>query len=135
MITSLDFLYVVFFISIALHVLAMFNSIAFVLPLQFKESGVKNGLVTLRKQLLAKGIFAIVIDIVSIIALTSRYFINDPDISRYVIVTVIFLHAVGQFAKSVIDTKIYHSQYSPENTELHKIAAEIEARRHKKAKS
>lgn len=116
---SLIFLYIVFFISILLYVIAGFITAAFVIPLQYEQSKVKNGLRGLRKQMLLKGLFALTVILASIIALTLRFFPFDENILRYIIVTMIAIHAGGTLGKSIIDFKIYHTQYSDENKKLH----------------
>ena len=126
---SLTFLYIVFFISISLYVVAGVIITAFVIPLQVKEAGVHNGLRVLRKQMLLKGFLALVVAVASIVALTARFFIGDTDTLRYIITGVILLHAVGTLWKSWIDYKIYHQQYSPQSKEFHKKVEALENRR------
>lgn len=131
---STNFLYVTFFISICLHVAAGIIVAAFIIPLQFKEIRVKNGLVRLRKQMLTKGVLSLVVVVASVLALTSRYFIPDPNISRYIITTMILTHAIGTLAKSYIEYQIYHQQYSLESRQMHERIDKLEkadARKHK----
>lgn len=126
---SLVFLYIVFFISIIFYVTAGFITLALVLPLQFKEAGIRNGLRRLRKQMLAKGALAGIVITASIIGLTSRFFISDVDTFRYIITVMILIHALGTLGKSIIDLLIYHQQYSPESKELHKKIEVMEDKR------
>lgn len=116
---SLSFLYIAFFIAIVLHVAAGVIITAFVIPLQVKQVGVKNGLRSLREQMLMKGFLSLTVIVASILALTLRYIIPDPEILRYVIVTLILVHAIGMLGKAIIDLKIYHGQYSQESKDLH----------------
>jgi predicted permease len=107
---SIVFLYVGFFISIGFEVATALFALFLVLPLQRREARITDKLVLLRKQLLTKGILAIIIAIASTIALTIRFFI-DGIIYRYIIVTLILLHSVSGFAKTYLDYKIYHKEY------------------------
>ena len=116
---SLSFLYIVFFIAIILHVVAGVIITMFVIPLQLKEAEVKNGLRLLRKQMLLKGFLSLTVIVVSVLALTLRYIVPDPIVSRYLIVALILAHAIGMLAKAIIDHKIYHAQYSQESLDMH----------------
>lgn len=123
---SLDFLYGIYFITIIIHIVAGIITAHFVIPLQYKESKVKNGLLNLRKQMLIKGLLSFMIIVVTVIALTLRFFVKDPIILRYIITTMIFLHGVGTLGKSTLDLTIYHQQYTPEQKKLHEKIAKLE---------
>ena len=118
---SLIFLYVVFFLSIALYIAGGFITSAFVIPLQYEQSKVKNGLVVLRKYMLKKGVLSLVVIIFSILALTLRFLPLEEHMYRYIIVTIIFVHALGTCSKSVVDYRIYHQQYSEDSKKLHEL--------------
>lgn len=122
---SLLFLYIFYFISIFLYVLTVIVTTAFVIPLQVKQAFVRNGLAILRRQLLFKGVLSLIVALVSILALTSRYFI-DGELNRYVIVILILIHSTSTFGKSVIDLIVYHQQYSPENKLRHEKIEKME---------
>lgn len=113
-----------FWLAIILHVLAGIVTVAFVLPLQVKEVGVKNGLRKLRVQLLMKGFLALVVIIVSLFALVSRWVLHDGEVLRFAIVLFVLTHAFGVLGKSIIDYLIYHQQYSPQSKKIH---ADMEA--------
>lgn len=121
---SLNFLYIVFFLSILIHVLSAVITLSFVIPLQVKEARVKNGLALLRKQLLFKGVLALVIIVVAICVLSLRYFIEDVPTLRYITVSLVLVHSLGILGKVWIDYQIYHQQYTPESKEFH---AKVEA--------
>lgn len=90
-----------------------------VIPLQWKEAEVKNGLRTLRKQMLAKGLLTLTIVTAALIALTIRYFITDLDLARIIISGLVICFALSLLGKALIDYKIYHQSYTPENKKLH----------------
>jgi hypothetical protein len=117
--SSLTFLYIVFFIAILEYVIAEFITAAFVIPLQYEQSKVKNGLRILRKQMLIKGVLAFIVILASIMALTLRFFPFEEHVIRYIIVTMIAIHASGTLGKSYIDYRIYHQQYSEASKRLH----------------
>jgi hypothetical protein len=98
---------------------------AYIIPLQFKQAGVKNGLIKLRKQLRSYGILMDVVSLTSIVALTARFFISGT-VYRYIIVTVVFLNALSALWKSLIFKAIYHQNYSPESIKLHAKIAKLE---------
>lgn len=117
-IDSLTFLYIGYFVAIFLYIATFVLETSTVLPLQFRQAGVKNGLKKLRDQLLAKGMMTDLVAITSIIALTSRYFI-DGELNRIVIVIVILTNAFGTFYKSYLDNRIYNQEYTEDNILRH----------------
>lgn len=122
---SLTFLYVVYFISVAIHAFTLFFALAFVIPLQVREARVRNGLVKLRKLMLTGGIIIISLSMISILALTSRYYL-DGVIVRYVTVALILLHSLGFLSFTLIQRAIYKSQYSERQKDLHEKIAKLE---------
>lgn len=126
---SLDILFLLLAFSIFLHTMAGVIVLAFVIPLQVREAGVKNGLASLRRQMLAKGIISLLVVVVSIIVLTIRFLTDNVEFLRYAYGFLIFLHALGILAKAIIDFKVYHQQYTPENKELHAKVEALENRR------
>lgn len=123
---SLIILYIVFFISIILYIVAAILISAFVIPLQVEQAGVKNGLIWLRKTMLRKEFLSLVVIVASIVALTLRFFVKDPVILRYIITSVIFIHSAGTLGKAVYDRAIYKHQYSELNKEMHKRIEKME---------
>lgn len=93
--------------------------ISFVIPLQMKEAGVKNGLAFLRKQLLAKGFLAITTIITAVLALTIRNVITDLDLARFLVSGTVLVFSLSILGKAIIDYKVYHQQYTDENKDLH----------------
>lgn len=115
---SMTFLYVVYLASIGIHVIALLITLVFVLPLQIKEAKVKDGLLSLRKQLLFMGINIIFLSVVTIVVLSYRLFLTLPmDIMRYLVTSLVLLHALGFLMFSINAYKIYHNQYENEGKE------------------
>lgn len=131
---SLIFLYSIFFISIIVYAIAGLIQVALVIPLQYKESKVDNGLKVLREQMLMKGKISFGVIVLSIFALTVRFFILDTNILRYIITTMIFSHALCLFSLSYLDYRIYHQQYSDENKRIHTLIEQEEKRQHNQGK-
>lgn len=129
--TSLNFLYMVFFISIVLHILGLIGLVSIVTPLAIREVGVKNGLYKLRKQLLSLIVFLIFLGLASIVALTLRYFISNQDLQRYIITSMILLHSTAYAYITYIIIRIYTQQYTVESKKLHEKIARLEDRRKK----
>lgn len=116
---STNFLLIVYGVSILLHTISSILTASFVIPLQIKMANVKNGLSKLRKQMLLKGLFSFVVSTVSIVILSTRFFVFDVATLRYSLSTLILIHAIGLLLKSIIDSMIYHQQYTPENQAVH----------------
>lgn len=109
---SQTFLYVVYLLSIGIHVIALIISLVFVLPLQIKESKVKDGIATLRKQLLLMGINIIFLSVVTIIVLSYRLFVTLPqELMRYLVTSLVLLHSLGFLMFSINAYKIYNHQH------------------------
>lgn len=114
---SLIFLYVVYFVSIGIHTITLLISLIFVFPLQLKESKVKDGVSELRRLMLFMGMTNIFLSIITIFVLSYRlflemHFIEVPlDTMRYLMTVVIFSHSLGFLAFSIIQYRIYHTQY------------------------
>lgn len=113
-------------LSIVAIVMAGIITISFVIPLQLKEAGVKNGLSTLRKQMLAKGFLHILIVIVAFLTLTMRHIIADLDVARVMISMLVLFFSLGLLGKSFIDSRIYRQQYTPESKRFHEEIARKE---------
>lgn len=123
---SLLFLYTAFFIAITLNIIAGVIVAAFVIPLQAKEAGVKNGLLLLRKQMLTKGALSLMVIVSTILVLALRMTDPDPLIARYTVSALILIHAMGILGKSYIDYKIYHQQYSQVSKDMHERIEHLE---------
>lgn len=114
-----NILYTIYFFAVFLHVVAGILTMAFVIPLQFQQSKVKNGLVLLRRQMLIKGLLSLIVIIVSVFALMGRWLPFNGDTIRYAVLLFISTHAVGILGKSYIDYRIYHQQYSEHSKQMH----------------
>ena len=115
----MSLIYALFYLSILLHTASFVINLFFIIPLQVKQSRVKNGLIGLRKQMLFWGISFQVLTTASILALTMRFFISDPIWLRSIVNVIIFIHATSMIMKAILLYKIYHTQFSPENVSLH----------------
>lgn len=115
----------VFYFAVMLHIVAAILTLAFIIPLQVKEVGVKNGLRKLRKQLLIKGVLSFIVILAAIFALTGRYFLPDGALRSAVIIFVL-AHAIGIVGKSYLDYLIYHQQYTPKSKEMHEKIESVE---------
>lgn len=111
--TSILFLYIVFGISIVIYVATIIITLILVIPMQAKELKVNDGLRTLRMQMIFKGVLSLIVATASILALTSRFIFGTGDLLRYVITSIIFIHALSLFLQSYIDYRIYHQDYKP----------------------
>lgn len=131
MISSLEFLYTIYILTIGIHLLAAVIIFTFVIPLQTQQAGVKNGLIKLRKQMLNKGVLSFVVIAAAILVLSARFFIDNAEILRYSVAFLVLVHGVGILGKSIIDYQIYHSQYSEDSKERH---ADMDKREKKKRK-
>jgi hypothetical protein len=119
---------IIFQFAVFLHVITGLVTLAFVIPLQVKEAGVKNGLAKLRKMLLLRGVLGLGVIAISVFALMARSFF-DGDALRNAVVIFVLTHAIGLLLKTLIDYQIYHQQYTPESKELHKKIEVIEKKR------
>lgn len=124
--TSLKFLTVGFFASILLYFINAAIAIFYVLPLLLKEAGVKNGLVKLRRQMLAEVVLYIAVSVFSIFALTGRFIFGTSEVSRYIIVSMVFLTSISFTAKILIYKEIYNQTFSDEQKKLHELMAKLE---------
>lgn len=109
---SLIFLYIVFGISIVFYICTVLITVALVIPRQTHEAKIRDRLAKLRRQMQANGALSLIVAFVSIIALTSRYFVGAGDLYRYIITTAIFVHALCLLAQAILHYRIYHQDYS-----------------------
>src|SRR4051794_4762599 len=100
-------------ISVLLRLAAVVVLMAFVIPLQIKEAGVKNGLAVLRKQLLFSGILLTFVTGIGTAFLLFRAILDD---GWYRIFSngLSILNSAAFLAVAWIFYQIYHQQYSPE---------------------
>lgn len=118
MIDSLQFLFYVYAICIWLAVSTLFITLFFIVPLQFEKAGVQNGLSSLRKKLLIKGLLSVLMSVVTIVILSSRFFVAG-ELARYLNTGLIFCFTLIWFVKQLIESSIYHTQFTEDQIELH----------------
>ena len=80
----LIFLYAGYIVSIILLVIAGVLNPVFVIRLQLKQALVKNGLATLRKQMVGIGVIAEVVIIVALFCLTGRATIITTSAAKFI---------------------------------------------------
>jgi hypothetical protein len=90
----------------------------FIVPLQIEKAGVQNGLSTLRKKLLVKGVLSLLMSVFTVILLSSRFLLSG-DIVRYLNTLLIFLFSLFWFIRELIESSIYHTQFTADQIELH----------------
>lgn len=131
MIDSLQFLYIVYFVSIVVLVISVIITSFFVIPLQYKESKVRNGLLPLRMNLLKYGSTILFLSVLTIITLSLRFIVSG-DLARYMIVILILFYSIGFLYLSIIGARIWRTNYSAENKELHRRIDLLEKRETKR---
>lgn len=111
-------------IAIVIRLFSCVILLFFMIPLQYKELRVKNGLRKLRIQLLSIGILLLCINIVRITSLIITFLTRstpDPLAGLLQIINGIFFVIV-----SLIGLSMYTSQYSEENIEHHQKIEDLE---------
>jgi uncharacterized membrane protein len=106
----------------------------FVIPLQIKRVGVKNGLATLRHKQLAKGILSLFMSGITVVVLSLRFFL-EGDNARYLTVILVLLFCTAWFIEQVIESSIYHTQFTLDQILLHEKIARAEKRQRDKLTS
>jgi hypothetical protein len=104
--------------SIIVRALSIAVLMIYVIPLQIRESRVKNGLRKLRIQMLSAGTIILLMNLVTL-WITFRGLskaVDFPPDSEFLQI----FNASGFFGISVIFFLIYHQQFSPKQKELHK---------------
>lgn len=131
MIDSLQFLFGVYLLCIAISSATLMTTLFFVVPLQIEKAGVKNGLSVLRKKLLAKGILSVLMSITTVLVLSSRFFIQG-EIVRYLNTTLILFFSLFWFVRELIEASIYRTQFTEDQISLHSKFSILESSRGKK---
>lgn len=103
--------------AIILRVISCTQIAVFVIPLQIKESAVRNGLVKLRRQLLSFGIVLFLTNVVTTFFLIS--ILHTEAKQPLVNASLQLFNAVAFLIMSTIGFFIYHSQYSDESKDFH----------------
>ena len=73
----------------------------------------------------------IFLNIVSIVVLTARFFIPAGDFYRYLSVILVLAHSVGFLVFALIKRKMYRTQYSDKQKELHAEYEKLEVQKEK----
>jgi hypothetical protein len=115
----------VLIVTVAVRILTAFLFLAFLIPLFIKEAKVKNGLRTLRYQLLTTGMIIFFVNTSGLLIIVGRYFgmnlVNLTDIVSYI-------NTFGFLIYAIIKIRIYTQQYTPENKLYHAQRERIEER-------
>lgn len=132
MIDSLTYLYYAYTLAIIIHLVSFAIQVFFVLRLAFREATVKNGLRPMRVALMIGHTTIAIIHVISIVVLTSRFFISDPDVARYFIASLILAHSMGLLTSSLNSWSVLRMSFSDENKKHHRMIATIEEKEAKK---
>lgn len=122
---SLQFLYDVYLVSIAIHIVSIVLGLWDDVPLLIKESRVQNGLRLLRQLTLVSGMVNLVADLASVVVLSLRFFI-DGDLARYMIVSLLLIHALCFLGQRVIKSIMIRQQFTEKQKEFHEKIAKLE---------
>lgn len=135
MIESLHFLFSVYLLCIVIAIATLMVTLFFVVPLQVKKAGVQNGLSVLRKKQLAKGVLSLLMSVITVFVLSSRFFL-DGVIARYLNTILILFFTLFWFIREVIESSIYHTQFTADQIDLHRKihAEEVRVEKRKKLK-
>lgn len=96
-----------------------------VMPKIWAESRVKNGLIDLREALLASGGSALILGIVAVILLLTRYIV-PADTFRIIGAILLNVFALVYLVFCLAKDRIYNEQFSQRQKELHERIAAIE---------
>lgn len=109
-------IYIIYALAILLMVVAILIESVVMLPLQFYEARVTNGLARLRKQLLIKGIALVIVNLLAL--LFASWAVTHFDELMNPLYTGIFLlvNSLGFFSIAIIDYRIYHQNYNGQPT-------------------
>lgn len=114
---SLSFFLACVGITVVLLVVAFLTNFLLVFPKLIYNLRVPNGLGKLRTMILARVSFGQVVIAISIFCLTSRFFINDPEVLRYIIGIVLVGFGVDLCLKVVTDAITVRQQFTKEHIE------------------
>jgi hypothetical protein len=104
-----------YYIAILIRIIAALLIIFQIIPLQFKEAQVKNGLGRLRKQLLIVGF---TLFLTNLLAITLIHITKDSTSDLPTLIQII--NAFALLILAYILYLIYHEQYTPESKKIHK---------------
>jgi hypothetical protein len=103
--------------------------LGFVIPLILKEAGVKNGLRSLRYQMVATAVIVFVLGIDGLLVIFLNYF--GVNIVSWLKGTTI-INSILFLVYMVIERRIYTQQYTPKNKRLHEKIEKLEILQSKK---
>lgn len=111
-------------LALVLSVLVFILMAFTVIPLQIKEALVKNGLITLRRQMLIGGVTIFISNFAVFVTLSELVIKGTVVPAR----TEFFqlLNAVAFFILTITYYFIYHQQFSTKQKHIHKLASDIE---------
>ena len=109
-------------VSVIIRILSLILMLAFCIPLQIKEAGVKNGLRALRIQLLLFGLTLLLTNLFSL----GFLWIIDSSPQRPLNAALQVINALAFLALAVLGHKMYTSQYTEENKMHHEEIAKME---------
>ena len=118
-------------LALIIRVITSIILLALVIPLQYRQATVKNGLKTLRKALLFSGFLIFWVNTVGLVIIVIRP-IAHPETVKFVTDFVSVLNIFGFFALAVLWLLIYRQQFTDINIKLHE---KIEKEEKKKEKS
>lgn len=107
-----------FYLTVIFRIATAIIFLKFIIPLQIKENSVKNGLRTLRKELLISGITIFLINTVGLSLIVFKQIFND-DITNFLTDGITIFNSLGFLVIAYLKYEIYHSQYTPKNKQLH----------------
>lgn len=104
--------------NIVVRIVTAIIFLKFIIPLQFKEAQVKNGLLRLRYELLASGIIMFLVNTVGLSIIIFQYFFPENIVNQFANLVTIF-NTLGFLMIALIKYKIYHTKYTPAQKKLH----------------
>ena len=118
-------------INVTIRIVTALIFIAYLLPLLIKEARVKNGLKSLRYELLFTGTIIFLVNGSGLFIILFRHLgINVTTITE----TVTYFNTLGFLGYALVKLRIYTQKYTPENKKLHEEFEKIEKRALEKAK-
>lgn len=118
-------------INVVLRIVTAVLFVVFLIPLFFKEARVKNGLRTLRFELLFTGTIIFCVNTFGLLIIVFRSIGWDTTIITHL---VTYFNSVALLAYAIAKYVIYTQKYTPENKKLHEKFEKMERAEHKKAK-
>lgn len=124
----MSFVYLMYVLSILFYIASFITATFFLVPLQFKQALVKNGLSILRRQMLRKGMLSIFVSLAGVIVLTSRFYVGN-EIAQIIIPLFVLVNSFCFFLIVLIGSRIYHYHYTDKNIRLHERLDKLEKMR------